>query len=156
MRRRAVSAFGDGSTVLLSDRDAAFTLAGRLSRCRRPVTWYPSLEELLKEQSPSSIGVLIIHAQNHPPGVLLANMARLAVTYPGIQKIAVINDPPSLPLAKQLAACGFEFISPHLFPDPEASEPESRDPLVETVDRLLEQSPWVTRPVGESSGIRNQ
>ena len=71
---------------------------------------YDELSDLLEEHPPESIGVLAVHARRQPPGALLATLTRWAVEFPWIQKVAVLDDSPTLPIAKELTRSGFWLV----------------------------------------------
>ncbi|MEJ2187331.1 MAG: hypothetical protein P8Z36_15575, partial [Gemmatimonadota bacterium] len=52
----------------------------------------------------------VLHCRPLPKGVLLAALGRMHVEYPGMQKVAVMDSPPPLPIAEYLTACGVDLI----------------------------------------------
>jgi hypothetical protein len=124
------------STVLLADSKRAASLAERLSPSDRSVAWYTSLDELIREQPLSSVSVLVLHSEQQPKGVMLALLGRMSVEYPGMQKLAVIEGTPPLPIAEYLTACGVALF---------LTEPkeERLDQLISVLNRMHEQTGWI-------------
>lgn len=124
------------TTVLLSDEEAAPTLAARLASEEGQVPWYASIGDLVRARPLSSVGVLVIHFRPVPNGVLLAALGRMNVEYPGIQKVAVMEDPLPLPIAEYLTSCGVELFW--------TQEPGGgTDRLAEFVDSMHERIQWI-------------
>ncbi len=124
------------STVLLADSERAAALAAKLSPPDRDVVWYTSLEELVRKQPLSSISVLVVHSEHQPKGVMLAALGRMSIEYPGMQKVAVIEGTPPLPIAEYLTACGVALF---------LTQPveERLDQLISIVDRMRERRRWI-------------
>jgi hypothetical protein len=101
------------STVLLSDPEAGPELAAELEPADHGVTWFASMEELVQARPLSSIGVLVLHFRPAPKGVLLAALGRMNVEFPGMQKVAVMDSTPPLPIAEYLTACGVDLFWTH-------------------------------------------
>lgn len=132
-----MSTRNEGSTVLLSDAEGAPRLAERLAARTGPAAWYPSLSELVRRQPLSTISVLVLHFQPLPKGILLATLGRMNLEYPAMQKVAVLDGPPPLPIAEYLTACGVS-----LFCDG-CSEEEGTDRLASVINRLHERTRWI-------------
>jgi hypothetical protein len=98
------------STVLLSDPEAGPDLAAELAPADHEIAWFTSMEELVRARPLSSIAVLVLHCRPLPKGVLLAALGRMNLEYPGMQKVAVMDGPPPLPIAEYLTACGVDLI----------------------------------------------
>lgn len=122
--------------VVLSDSEGARLLAERLVPKTGPIAWYANMEELIHDKSLSSIGVLVVHAKPQPSGVLLAALGRMNVEYPAMQKVAVLDEAPSLPVAGFMAACGVNLIWP-------GSNDEGIDQLAAAVNRMHERTTWI-------------
>lgn len=131
-----MSTRNEGSTVLLSDDAGAQMLAAKLSARTGPATWYTSLNEMVRQQPLSSISVLVLHFRPLPKGILLATLGRMNVEYPGIQKVAVLDGPPPLPIAEYLTACGVSLIC-------DDATDEGTDRLASVVNRLHERTQWI-------------
>ena len=125
-----------GLTVLLTDFGVAATLAGRLVPLCRPIVAYAGLEELLRGQTLASISVLVFHFHPAPKGVLLSVIARIALEFPDIQMIAVIEGSLALPVVEYLTACGVHLIWAE-------SREEDIEKLVSVVDQVHERARWV-------------
>jgi len=119
------------SAVMLSDSDAGISVAANLARRDVRVACYRRLEDLLREQPLCAIPVLIFHLHERPKGSLLGVIGRLAVEYPGIQKVAMTEAPLSLEVAEYLTSCGVDLV---------LAEPERRDlnELASVVSRMHE------------------
>lgn len=100
------------------------------------MAWYTSLEELVREQPLSSVAVLVFFFSPLPKGVMLPIIARMALEYPSMQKVVVMEDRPSLPLAEYLTACGADLI----WAKPRENDPEQ---LASVLDRMHERIQWV-------------
>ena len=87
-------------------------------------------------QSLSSVAVLVIDTRPQPKGVLLAALGRMNVEYPAIQKIAVLDGPPSLPVASYLTSCGVDLVW-------SGSGEENLDKLATVVDRTYARTKWI-------------
>jgi len=125
-----------GSTVLLSDADAAPTLAADLAAVRGPAACYSSVAELVRWHSLSSISVLVLYFQALPKGILLAILGRMNVEYPAMQKVALMDEQPPLPIAEYLTACGVNLLW-------NAATPEGRQKLASVINNLHESTPWI-------------
>lgn len=122
------------TTVLLSDAEAAPILTAGLGAADEGVAWYASMDELVRERSLSSIGVLVLHFRPLPKGVVLVALGRMNVEYPGMQKVAVLESPLPLPLAEFLTACGVDLYWP---------KENGVEGLGAVVDRMRERTQWV-------------
>lgn len=112
-----------------------------LAGCRAPVLRYESLDRLFEDRDPDSVEILILHTRKGPSGVALAAITQLALEHPGMQKVAVLEDSPSIPMAKQLTACGFDLVQR----DRESEEPLDLGLLIE---RMQERTAWAARRLG--------
>lgn len=122
--------------VVLSDSEGVHLLTERLTPKAGSVAWYANVEDLIHAQSLSSIAVLVVHARPQPNGVLLATLGRMNVEYPAMQKVAVMEEAPSLSVARYMAACGVDLIWT-------GSQNESIDQLAAVVDRMYERTAWI-------------
>lgn len=98
------------ATVLLSDTATAPALAAKLEAAGDHVACYGDMAELVRARPLSTVGVLVLHFHPSPKGVLLAALGRLTHEYPGIQKVAVMDQPVPLPIAEYLTACDVELV----------------------------------------------
>lgn len=126
----------DGSTVLLSDAEGAPGLAARLSARTGPAAWYPSVAEMVQRQPLSSISVLVLHFRPLPKGILLALLGRMSLEYPGMEKVAVLDAPPPLPIAEYLTACGVRLLW-------DGMTEEGAERLASIVGKLNERTGWI-------------
>ena len=122
------------STVLLSDVEVASELAATLEAAGEEVACYSTIGDLVRERSLSSVEVLVLHFRPLPKGVLLAALGRLKHEYPGMQKVAVMDNPVPLPIAEYLTECGVDFIW---------SKEEGIDCLSGVVDDMHERTRWL-------------
>ncbi|HEX6558187.1 MAG TPA: hypothetical protein VF021_01970 [Longimicrobiales bacterium] len=120
-------------TVLLSDSEAAALLAARLA----PATCYSRVEDLVREQSLSSVTVLVVDSPRQPLGMLLVMLGRMNVEYPAMQKVALMDGPPPLPIAEYLTACGVDLVWT-------GSGEERIEQLAAVVGRMHERTSWMT------------
>jgi len=128
----------DGSTVLLSDADDAAALAAGLTHGSLPATCYPSVADLLLHRQLSSVSVLVLRFRPLPKGTLLANLGKMNLEFPWMQKLMVLDGPLPLPIAEYLTACGVDLIQYEL------RDEESADHLATVVNRLQERTQWLT------------
>ncbi len=128
-----------GSTVLLSDTEGAATLAAGLAGDDAHFSWHTSLEELLREQSLSSVSVLVLDLRPVPRGSMLAVVARMALEYPELQKVVVVEGPLPLPVLEYLISCGVDLVRSE-------GDDEELDRLVDAVRRVQARSLWATTP----------
>lgn len=126
----------DGSTVLLSDAEGAPGLAARLAARTGPAAWYPSVAEMVQRQPLSSVSVLVLHFRPLPKGILLALLGRMSLEYPGMEKVAVLDAPPPLPIAEYLTACGVRLLW-------DGTSEAGTDRLAAIVDKLHERTGWI-------------
>lgn len=122
--------------VLLSDPETGPALAERLAPLGWPVTWYASVDELVRGQPLSSIAVLVADSKRMPKGTLLVTLGRLNIECPWIQKVALMEGPPPLPVAGYLTACGVDLVW-------EGSGEEKTERLNSIVEQMRERTEWV-------------
>lgn len=122
--------------VLLSDGDGATSLAGRLSPESGSVPCYSSVAELVKGQPLSTIDVLVVRTRRSPRGVVLAALGRMSLEYPGMQKLAVMDEPPPLPVAEYLTSCGVDLVWSGTGEDRERE-------VVSIVERMRARKAWL-------------
>jgi hypothetical protein len=125
----------DRSTVLLSDAEEAASLAALLSASSGPAACYRSVAELVHRQPLSSIAVLVLLFHPLPKGSLLATLGRMNLEYPAMQKVAVLDGPPPLPIAEYLTACRVDMLM--------NGSTQTRTELAAVVNRLHERIPWI-------------
>jgi hypothetical protein len=123
------------STVLISE-DADPVLEDCLSKCRAPVRRYETMQDLMDSEALDGVDVLILRTRSTPQGVLLAWLAQIALDHPGMQKLALMEGVPSLPLAKHLTACGFRIIQ---------DQGKEQQSLPGLVDQMTDRSGWMAR-----------
>ena len=109
-------------------------MAAMLAARTGPAAWYSSLAEMMKRQPLSSVSVLILNFRPLPKGILLATLGRMSLEYPAIQKVAVLDGPPPLPIAEYLTACGVKLLW-----DGATEE----DQLASVVNTLHERTRWI-------------
>ena len=126
----------DANVVVLSEPEEASALAERLSAPAESITWYANVEDLMHAQPLSSVAVLVIDTRKQPKGVLLAALGRMNVEYPAMQKIAVLDGPPPLPVASYLTACGVNLFWA-------GSGEGNLDQLATVVDRTYARTKWI-------------
>jgi len=131
-----VRSTSEGSTVLLSDADEAPQLAAALAARTGPAAWYTSVGELLTKRPLSTVSVLVLHCHALPKGTLLATLGRMHVEYPGMQKVAVLDEPPPLPIAEYLTSCGVSLLW-------NGGSEEGAERLASVVSQLHERTRWI-------------
>ena len=139
----------DRSTVLLSDADDAADLAAGLAHRSLPAACYPSVADLLRDRQLSSVSVLVLRFRPLPKGILLANLGRINLEFPWMQKLMVLDGPLPLPIAEYLTACDVDLIRCQLMDAGDA------DHLATVVNRLQERNQWLTPWKRSSTGWPN-
>jgi len=124
------------TTVLLTDPEAGPQLAAELAPADREVAWFTSVEDLVRARPLSSIAVLVLHFRPLPKGVVLAALGRMSVEYPAMQKVAVMDSAPPLPIAEYLTACGVTLYWTQAVGEGGAD-------LGEFVERMHERTRWL-------------
>ncbi|NJD10532.1 MAG: hypothetical protein FIB01_08890 [Gemmatimonadetes bacterium] len=100
-----------GFVALVADPQLPPAVAARMAAPRTArLRSYPSVEELVQEQSLGGLRVLVIWTPGVPKGRLLPLLARLNLEQPWVQKIAMLEVPPPLVVAEYLTYCGVEVI----------------------------------------------
>lgn len=129
-------AWSEGSTVLLWDANDAPTLAAILAARTGPATCYASVGEMVRNQRLSTISILVLRCGSVPKGTLLAALGRMNVEYPGIQKVAVLDEPPPLLIAEYLTSCGVSLLW-------NGNSDEGAERLASVVNQLHERTRWI-------------
>jgi hypothetical protein len=111
-------------------------MVARLAARTGPATHYASVADLVRTRRLSTVSVLIFHFHPQPKGTLLATLGRMNVEYPGMQKVAVLDEAPPLPIAEYLTACGVSLLW-------NGTSDESADRLAAVVNQLHERTPWI-------------
>ncbi len=126
----------DGATVVVSDpKEAAAALAARVGNGSEPAACYSSVADLVRERPLSSVSVLVLNFRPIPKGSLLATLGRMSVEYPGMQKVAVLDDALPLPFAEYLTSCGVDLLW--------NGSPDTGDRLASTIDKMTERTRWL-------------
>ncbi|HSW31191.1 MAG TPA: hypothetical protein VLH75_17020 [Longimicrobiales bacterium] len=131
-----MQSWNQGSTVLLSEAEDASRLVAELSARTGPAAWYANVGEMLTERPFSSVSVLVLHGHTLPKGTLLATLGRMHVEHPEIQKVAVLDEEPPLPIAEYLASCGVSLLW-------NGNSEEGADRLASVVNQLHEKTRWI-------------
>jgi hypothetical protein len=137
-----------GSTVVICEPDEGPGLRARVGADQdRPALILP-FGDLPGGADPRHIRVLALHSRGQPPGLVLALVARWAVEFPWMQRVAVFDVPPSLPVATQLARSGFWLIQS----DRDRGAADSLNRALETLTLTL---PWIDAPATDH-GVQSQ
>ena len=131
-----MQSWNEGSTVLLSEAEDASRLVAELSARTGPASWYANVGEMLTERPFSSVSVLVLHGHTSPKGALLATLGRMHVEHPEIQKVAVLDEEPPLPIAEYLASCGVSLLW-------NGNSEEGANRLASVVNQLHEKTRWI-------------
>lgn len=126
----------EGATVLVADAKQAPALAAALAGRTPPASCYRSVGELVTHQPLSSIAVLVLRWGTAPTGTLLATLGRMKVEYPGMQKVAVLDEAPPLPIAEYLTSCGVSLLW-------NSNPEEGAEKLASVVHQLHERTRWI-------------
>lgn len=122
--------------MVLADAHEAPGLAALLAAETGGAACYGSVDELVRSRPLSSISILVLRAHGVPKGILLAALGRMAIEYPEIQKVVVLDAPPPLPIAEYLAACRVALV----WNDTPEAEAHG---LASLIHRLHERTPWI-------------
>lgn len=128
--------WNEGSTVVLSDAKEAPRFAAELAARTGPAAWYASVGELLTERPLSTVSILVLHRHAHPWGTLLATLGRMHVEYPAIRTVAVLDEPPPLPIAEYLTSCGVSLLW-------NGNSEDGAERLASVVNQLHERTRWI-------------
>lgn len=131
-----MQSWNEGSTVLLSDAKDAPQLAALLAERVAPATCYASVGEMVTSQPLSTISVLVLRWGSAPKGTLLATLGRMNVEFPGMQKVAVLDEAPPLPIAEFLTSCGVSLLWNN-------NSEEGAEKLASVVHQLHERTRWI-------------
>lgn len=124
-----------GHVVLLSDAEGRLALAARLSP-QNGIACYGSLEELARGEALSGVDVLVVASRPAVNGLLLAALGRMSVDHPEIQKVAVLDGPPALPVAGFLTACDVDLVWA-------GTEEERMERVASIVAQMRERKAWI-------------
>jgi hypothetical protein len=91
---------------------------------------------MVQRQPLSTISVLVLHFRPLPKGIVLATLGRMTLEYPAMQKVAVLDGPPPLPIAEYLTACGVKLLW-------DGATEEGADLLASVVNTLHERKQWI-------------
>ena len=125
------------STVLLSKREGRTALARTLGSPRDPARCVESVGDLVRRQPLNSVAVLVLDPGSIPAGILLADVGRLHVEHPGVQKLALLDEDPPLEVVTYLTSCGVDILRRGA--DEEADGGER---LAAVLDDLRERARW--------------
>lgn len=126
-----------GPVVVLSEADDARAITARLQSSAGDVRWFANVEDLVQQQQLSSVSMLVFEAHAQPQGLLLVALGKMNLEYPAMQKVALLDEEPSLPVARYLTACGVDLICA-------PSDEERIDRLAVAVDRMQERTKWLS------------
>ena len=132
--------------VVLSESVAGEALSRAIVERGMDAAWCRDLEELLRGHPLPSLSVLVMHLDPGRKGPLLLAVGRLAVEYPGLQKVAIVEDPLSLPVAVYLTACAVELVRARL-------DLSSLDGIASAVGQARERQAWSLAATGRPDGL---
>ena len=121
--------------AILEGSTADEALTESITRQGLPAIGFGSLESLSHSDSLSSISVFVFRVGRERLGSLLIALGRLSVDYPGVRKLAVVDEGLSVVLATYLSACSVDFLDACL-------DAPGIDRVASTVRRISEQGPW--------------
>jgi hypothetical protein len=136
--------------AILEGGPADHALAESLTREGLPVVCFHDLEALIHSGRLSSIGVLVFRVSDVRLGSLLIALSLLSLEYPGLRKVAIVEESMSVILAAYLSACSVEFLETYL-------DASGLERVVRSVRRILEQRTWCFAPGQELTwGLRSR
>ncbi len=136
--------------AILESGPADDALAESLIRDGLPIVCFHDLEALIHSDRLSSIAVLIFRVSELRLGSLLIVLSRLSLEYPGLRKVAIVEEGISVILAAYLSACSVEFLETYL-------DTSGVERVVRSVRRILEQRTWCFAPGQELTwGLRSR
>lgn len=121
--------------VLLSSSAMAEVLLEAMVQRGLTATWCPDFREMVLRLPIPSLSVLVIDLEQERKGSLLAAVGRMALEYPRVQKVAILEHPPSLPVATYLTACAVELVRTRL-------DRASLEEIVFMVSEARERQAW--------------
>jgi hypothetical protein len=121
--------------AILEGSPADQALTESIARQGLPAMRFGSLESLSSSDSLPSISVFVFRVGGKRLGSLLIALSRLSLDYPGVRKLAVVDDGLSIVLASYLSACSVDFLNTCL-------DAAGVDRVAITVRRIVEQRPW--------------
>ncbi len=121
--------------AVLEGGSADEALAESITKQGLPAMRFGSLESLSHCDSLSSISVFVFRVGRERLGSLLIALGRLSLDYPGVRKLAVVDDGLSVVLAAYLSACSVDFLNTCV-------DAPDADRVASTVRRIVEQRPW--------------
>jgi hypothetical protein len=136
--------------AILEGGPADGVLAEALAREGLPIVYFPNLEALIDSGRLSSIAVLVVRVGQVRLGSLLIALSRLDLEYPGLRKVAIVENGLSVILAAYLSTCSVEFLETYL-------DTSGLERVVRSVRRILEQQTWCFAPGQELKwGLRSR
>ncbi len=128
--------------AILEGSSADEALSESISRQGLPAVRIGSLESLSQCDSLSSISVFVFRVGRERLGSLLIALGRLSLEYPGVRKLAVVDDGLSVVLASYLSACSVDFLNTCL-------DAPGVDRVASRVRGIVEQRPWYLVPANQ-------
>ena len=95
---------------MISDSEMMRRLAGSLRPSDRSLECHATLEELFRAGPLSTITILVVVSCDPPTGMQLLTLGRMALEYPAMQKVVVMDAAPPLPIAEYLTSCGVDLV----------------------------------------------
>jgi hypothetical protein len=96
---------------------------------------FTSLESLTEFESLASVAVLVFRLGRERLGSLLIALGRMNHDYPGLRKLAIVDEGIPVALASYLSACSVDFLHTCL-------DASGADRVATTVRRIAEQKAW--------------
>ena len=121
--------------AILEGSSADEALTESINKQGLPAVRFGSLESLSRSDSLSSVSVFVFRLGKERLGSLLIALGCLSLEYPGVRKLAVVDDGLSVVLAAYLSACSVDFLNTCL-------DAPGVDRVATTVRRIVEQRPW--------------
>jgi len=131
----------DGKNIIaiLEDGPEGEMLTESMSKQGLSSVRFGSLESLSHCDALPAVSVLVFRVGKERLGSLLIALAHLTHEYPGLRKLAVVEDGMSVMLASYLSSCSVEFLNTCL-------DASGVDRVARTVRRIVEQRPWCLAP----------
>jgi len=121
--------------AILEGSPTGEALTESMARQGLPATCFESLESLSESASLASTSVFVFRVGRNRIGSLLIALSRMSLDYPGLRKLAVVDDGISVILAAYLSACSVDFLNTCL-------DAPGVDRVATTVRRIVDQRPW--------------
>lgn len=125
----------EAGIIVLSESGAGEFLSHAMMQHGLDAAWCKSMGEMLRDHPPPTLSVFVIHIDRDRKGPLLVAAGWMALEHPQVQKIAIVGEPLTLPIATYLTACSVEVVRARL-------EPSEVEHVVSVVSQASQRRAW--------------